>query len=132
MDWRKDRLQRWTNWLIYASVALGVLLLVQLYYLGVPSFLFFSIFAGWFLYLVVAIAVWTGRTSAHPAALILAIVTLAVSLPQPQHLSLTEAGPTLASLTFIIGSLLQMGVIVLVGYSMIIERTRSRVSLTKS
>ena len=126
MDAGIDRLQRWTNWLIFASVALGVLLLAQLYLLGVPSFLFFSIFVGWFLYLVVAIAVWTGRNKAYTAALILAIVTLVVSLPQPQHLSLTEAGPTLASFTFIIGSLLQIGVIALVGYSMIIERTRSR------
>jgi hypothetical protein len=115
-------LLKWANWLIYASVILGILLLAQLYVLSVPSFLFFSIFAGWILYLIVAVAVWTGHAKAYSAALVLAIVTLAVSLPQPEHLSLTEAGPTLASLTFIIGSLLQAGVIVLVASSIIKER----------
>jgi hypothetical protein len=116
---------RWANRLIYASVILGILLLAQLYALSVPSFLFFAILAGWILYLIVAVAVWTGRAKAYPAALVLAIVTLAVSLPQPEHISLTEAGPTLSSLTFIIGSLLQVGVIVLVASSIIKERRRA-------
>jgi hypothetical protein len=123
-DRRFDRL-RWANWLIYASVVLGIMLLAQLYALSVPSFLFFSILSGWILYLIVAAAVWTGHTRAYPAALVLAVVTLGVSLPQPEHLSLTEAGPTLASLTFIAGSLLQAGVIVLVASSIIEERRRA-------
>lgn len=120
---RQDFL-KWANWFIYASVLLGTLLLAQLYLLNVPSFLLYSILAGWILYVVVALAVRIGQTKAYPAALILAIVILAVSLPQPEHLSLTEAGLTLASLTFIIGSILQVGVIVLVTYSMIIRRRR--------
>jgi hypothetical protein len=96
--------------------------LVQLYVFIVPSWLFYSILAGWILYLVVAIAVTTGRDKAYPAALALSIVTLIVSLPQPEHYSLAEAGPTLASLTFIAGSVLQMGVIILVTSSMFLER----------
>lgn len=116
---------RWANWFIYASVVLGILLLGQLYALRVPLALLIPILVGWILYLIFAIAVWTGRSKAYPAALILAIVTLVVSLPQPQHLSLTEAGLTLASLTFILGSILQVGVIVLIGYSMIASRKRA-------
>jgi hypothetical protein len=129
-----ERLRRWADWLIYTSVVLGIMLLAQLYTLSVPSFLFFSILAGWILYLIVAIAIWTGHTKAYPAALVLAIVTLAVSLPQPEHLSLAEAGPTLASLTFILGSILQAGVIILIGYSMIATRKRpnTKLSLTSS
>lgn len=115
---------RWANRFIYASVVLGALLLAQLYALRVPLALLISILVGWTLYLIVAIAVWKGRSKAYPAALILAIVTLAVSLPQPQHLSLAEAGLTLASLTFIIGSILQVSVIILIGYSMITARKR--------
>ena len=128
VDSRIDGLKREANWLIYASVVLGVLLLAQLYLLGVPSFLFFSILAGWSLYLIVAAAVARGRNKAYPSALILAIVTLAVSLPQPEHLSLAEAGPTLVSPTFLAGSLLQVGVIVLVASSIIMERRRNRIT----
>ena len=124
-DLRVKRLRRVANWLIYASVILGIALLEQLYALMVPSLLFYSILAGWILYLVAAIAVATGRDKAYPAALVLSIVTLIVSLPQPEHYSLAEAGPTLASLTFIAGSVLQIGVIILVTSSMFLERRQS-------
>ena len=128
-DSKLKRVRRITNWLIYTSVILGVALLVQLYVLIVPSWLFYSILAGWILYLVVAIAVATGRDKAYPAALALSIVTLIVSLPQPEHYSLAEAGPTLASLTFIAGSVLQIGVIILVTSSMFLERGQSGVRM---
>lgn len=119
---------RWANWLIYASVVLGILLIAQLYALSVPLGLLIPIFVGWVFYLIVAFAVWKGHSRAYLAALILAIVTLAVSLPQPEHLSLAEAGPTLASFTFILGSALQVGVIILIGFSMIGIRRQSRAS----
>ena len=129
IDLRVNRLRRVANWLIYASVILGIALLVQLYALVVPSWLFYSILAGWILYLVVAIEVATGRDRAYPAALALSIITLIVSLPQPEHYSLAEAGPTLASLTFIAGSMLQIGVIILVTSSMFLERRQSGVRM---
>src|SRR5712692_7180234 len=88
-----NRLRRGADWLIYASAILGVALLAQLYALMVPSWLFYSILAGWLLYLLVAIGVATGRDKAYPPALVLSIVTLAVSLPQPEHSSLADAGP---------------------------------------
>ena len=122
-----DQLQRylrWANWLIYVSVALGILLLSQLYALRVPLALLIPILVGWIVYLIGAIAIWRGHSNVYPAALVLAIVTLTVSLPQSQHLSLVEAGPSLASLTFILGSILQLGVIILIGYSMIAARKR--------
>jgi hypothetical protein len=126
MDARVKRLSRLANWLIYASVILGVALLAQLYALAVQSWLFYSILAGWILYLVVAVGVTTGRDKAYFAALVLSIVTLAVSLPQPEHYSLAEAGPTLASLTFIIGSVLQVGVILLTASILFLRRKQSR------
>ena len=127
IDSKLKRVRRIANWLIYASVILGVALLVQLYVLVVPSWLFDSILVGWILYLVVAIAVASGRDKAYPAALVLSIITLAVSLPQPEHYSLAEAGPTLASLTFITGSVLQVGVIVLIASFLFLERKQARV-----
>jgi len=122
---KPKRLKRVANWLIYASVILGLALLVQLYALMVHPWLFYSILAGWILYLVVGTAVATGRDKAYPVALVLSIVTLAVSLPQPGHLSLAEAGPTLASLTFFAGSALQIGVIILITSSIFLERKQS-------
>jgi hypothetical protein len=127
IDSKLKRLRRGADWLIYGSVTLGVALLAQLYALMVPSWLFYSILAGWILYLVVAIEVAMGRDKAYPPALVLSIVTLAVSLPQPEHYSLADAGPTLASLTFIGGSLLQIGVIILVTSFLVLKRRQSRV-----
>jgi len=125
-------MKRGVNLLIYASVLLGVALLAQLYALMVPSWLFYSILAGWGLYLVAAIGVATSRERAYPAALVLSIATLTVSLPQPEHYSLAEAGPTLASLTFIAGSLLQIGVIVLVASFLILKRGQSKLRTISS
>jgi ABC-type enterochelin transport system permease subunit len=127
IDTRLKRLRRGADWLIYGSVILGVALLAQLYALTVPSWLFYSILAGWILYLAVAIGVATGRDKAYLPALVLSISTLAVSLPQPEHYSLADAGPTLASLTFIAGSILQVSVIILVTSLLILRRRQSRI-----
>ena len=111
--------------LIYASVVLGALLLVQLYGL-VPFWLFYSVLTGWVLYLAVAIAASIGREFAYPPALALSFVTLLVSLPQPEHYSLLAGGLTLAALTFILGSAVQVGVIVGCGMFLLMRRKRSR------
>ena len=101
------------NLLVYLSVALGVALLPQLYGL-VPSWLFFSVLVGWLAYLADAVLVAMGRSFAYPVAFALALLTLAVSLPQPAHYSFVEAGPSLASGTFLLGSVLQLALIVLI------------------
>ena len=122
LDERVRLLKRGANWLIYLSVTLGVALLAQLCALMVPSWLFYSILAGWVLYSVVAVGVATGHDKAYPPALVLSIATLAVSLPQPEHYSMVKAGATLASLTFIAGALLQIGVIVIITSFLILRR----------
>jgi hypothetical protein len=99
--------------LIYLSVALGIVLLPQLYVL-VPSWLFFSVLGGWLAYLLVAVLAATGRNVAYPLAFVLAILTLAVSLPQPEHSSYVAAGFSLASATFVAGSIVQLMLIILV------------------
>lgn len=110
--------RRIANWLIYASIVLGVALLGQLYSL-VPSWLFYSVLAGWVAYLIVGMAVTLRVDVAYPASLVLAILTLAVSLPQPEHYSF---GVSLASLTFIAGSILQVGVILAVSRYLFLKR----------
>lgn len=110
------------NWLIYASIILGVALIVQLDSLGVPPWLFYSVLAGWMAYLVVGVAVTLRVSIAYPVSLILAVLTLAVSLPQPEHYSF---GVSLASLTFIAGSILQVGVIAAVTRYLLLKRRES-------
>src|SRR5438132_13253345 len=99
--------------LIYASIFLGAALLIQLFAI-IPVWLFYSVLAGWIAYLIVALAVAKGLKVAYPLSLVLAILTLAVSLPRPEHYSLVQAGLSPASLTFIAGSVLQVAVILAV------------------
>jgi hypothetical protein len=99
--------------LIYLSVVFGIILLIQLYGL-VPMWLFISVLVGWLAYLAVAILTAKGRRIAYPVAFVLAILTLGVSLPQPEHYSYVQAGPSLASLTFLAGSALQIALLVLI------------------
>ena len=109
--------------LIYASVMLGVALLVQLYSV-VPVWLFTSVLVGWMPYLVVAVLAYPGRRLAYPAALVISIVTLHVSLPQPEHYVLLGQGATPAAFTFIIGLAIQVGVIATVAGHLILDRKR--------
>jgi len=102
---------------------MGIILLPQLYEL-VPEWLFFSVLVGWLAYVVVAIMALRSRWIAYPLAFVLAILTLAVSLPQPEHYSYVEAGLSLASATFIVGSVLQVALIILI--PILLYRNRSK------
>ncbi len=106
-------LRRTIDLLIYLSVAVGIVLLPQLFVL-VPTWLFFSVLVGWLAYVAVAVLVAVGRRIAYPLAFVLSILTLGVSLPQPEHYSYVAAGLSLASSTFIVGSVLQVVLLVLI------------------
>lgn len=106
-------LRRAVNLLIYLSVMFGLLLLLQLYAVA-PIWLFYSILGGWLIYLLVAVAAATGHKVAYPAACLLSIITLLISLPQPEHYSLVRGGFSLASITFVIGSALQVALLILI------------------
>ncbi len=111
------------NALIYLSVVFGVLLLVQLWSL-VPRWLFYSVFTGWVVYVIVAFLAATGHEQAYPVALVLGLLTLFVSLPQPEHYASVEAGMSLASFTFLAGSILQVMLIILDGIYLIGQRRK--------
>jgi hypothetical protein len=112
------------NCMIYLSVIAGLALVIQLLGL-VPSWLFFTILGGWAAYLFVAVMAGIGRRIAYPLALVLSILTLAASLPQPEHYSLVSAGLTPASLTFITGTVLQFLVIITVSRVLLLDRRQS-------
>ncbi len=118
-------LRRVIDLLIYLSVAVGIVLLPQLYVL-VPTWLFLSVLVGWLAYLAVAVLATVGRRIAYPLAFVLSILTLAVSLPQPQHYSYVSAGLSLASSTFIVGSVLQVILLVLIPIYLYRTRTTAK------
>jgi hypothetical protein len=110
--------------LVYLSVALGVGLLSQLHVL-VPSWLFYAVLAGWFAYLLAAIGVATGHEFAYPLAFVLSILTLTVSLPQPEHYSFASEGMWLATFTFTTGSVLQAALLILIPIYLIKRKAAS-------
>lgn len=120
-------LRRAIDLLIYLSVAVGIVLLPQLYVL-VPLWLFLSVLVGWLAYSAVAVLATVGRRIAYPLAFVLSILTLAVSLPQPEHYAYVSAGFSLASSTFIVGSVLQVFLLVLIPIYLYRTRTSRKQS----
>ena len=118
------QLKRAIDLLVYLSVALGLALLPQLHVL-VPAWLFYSVLAGWIAYLIVAIGVAKGRELAYPLAFVLSVLTLTVSLPQPEHYSFASEGMWLATFTFAIGSVLQAALLILIPIYLIQKRKAS-------
>ena len=106
-------MRRAIDGLIYASVGVGAILLPQIYFL-VPTWLFYSVLAGWVAYLLVAVATARHLKVAYPLAFLLSVLTLVVSLPQPEHYSLAKAGMWLEALTFAVGSILQIALLILI------------------
>jgi hypothetical protein len=110
--------------LIYLSVVLGAVLLYQLYCL-VPQWLFSSVLVGWLAYLAVAVLVAAWRRIAYPLAFVLSILTLATSLPRPEHFAFVKAGVSLASITFLTGSALQIALIILIPIYLLRKKSRA-------
>ena len=69
------------------------------------------------------IAVYKKIPNAYLASIVLAFLTLAVSLPQPEHYSF---GLSLATITFLAGSILQIGVILSILTYLGLKRRDSR------
>ena len=99
--------------LVYASVALGVLLLLVAGPL-VPSWLLASLAAGEVAYAACAVAIARGYRRAYYFVVVLALLVLAVSLPQPDHYAFATYGEVGAFLIFAGGSVLQVCLIVLI------------------
>lgn len=110
------RLDQVVAGLVYASVVLGVLFLYVLYGTpGIPGFLFPSILVGEVVWVACAVAVYRKARWAPYMAVVLAVVTLGVSLPQPQHYDFAQSGQVVAFLIFTGGSVLQFALIAAVG-----------------
>ena len=120
-------LTRAVDLLIYLSVVLGVVLLPQLYGI-VPAWLFYSVLGGWLAYVLVAVLTATGHRIAYVLAFVLSLLTLVVSVPQPEHQSFVMAGLSLASETFLVGSALQLTLLILIPIYFIRNRRKQNLA----
>ena len=111
--------------LVYLSVVLGVVLLYQVY-CSAPQWLFIAVLVGWLAYLVVAVLVASERRVAYPLAFVMSIITLAGSLSSPEHFAFVQAGISLASLTFLIGSAFQIALIILIPILLLRKKPHTR------
>jgi hypothetical protein len=106
------RLERAIAWMVYASAVLGLLFLYVLNGTpGIPGFLFPSILVGEVFWIVCALAISRSIKWAPYMAVVLAVITLAVSLPQPTHYDFAQTGQIVAFLIFTGGSILQFALI---------------------
>ena len=120
---RVASLEKAIAWLVYASVLLGVLFLYVLYGTpGIPSFLFPSILVGEIIWMACAVAISRKLRWAPYMAVVLAVITLAVSLSQPTHYTFAETGQIVAFLIFTGGAILQVALIAAV--ALFVFRTR--------
>jgi hypothetical protein len=106
------------------TVALGGAFFPQVYGL-LPRVVFYSLLGGWVAYVVAAVAMLLGRKEAFPAVFLLAVLTLAASLPQPEHYALVSGGIDLASITFIAGTALQVVLLVMIPVYLLRRRRRN-------
>jgi len=108
-----EGLKRAIDWLVYASVVLGLLFAYSASSL-VPAWLLASIVVGEVAYAGTAVALARGSRRAYYAVVVLALLVLAVSLPQPDHYAFAGNGQVGAFLIFATGSALQICLLVLI------------------
>jgi hypothetical protein len=130
-DRKMSRLTATIDALVYLSVAFGAALLVQAFSL-LPAPVAYSIVGGWLVYIVAALLVFRRVRRAYVLVLVLAVLTLVVSLPQPAHYSLLNSAQALAGATFLLGSAAQIGLIVLIPIYFVRQRKPAGVERPKA
>jgi hypothetical protein len=106
-------LKKVIDWFVYASVVLGVLLVYVANGL-VPSWLLVSLIGGDVAYAAAAVALARGYRRAYYAVIVLSLLVLAVSLPQPDHYAFAGSGQIGAFLIFAVGSALQISLLIMI------------------
>jgi len=107
--------------LILFSTILGVFFLWQVYPL-LPSFVFDAIAFGWVLWVVDSVLTFLRPNASIYLGLLLAFLTLAATLSQPEHYALLGSGDLEAAATLIVGSSAQVAIILAVAYRLFAGR----------
>jgi hypothetical protein len=106
-------LKRAVDGLIYATVFLGLFLLYEVSGV-VPGWLQASLFAGVFAYGATSLAVAKSYRWSYYIIMVLAVLVLAVSLPQPEHYAFAATGQVVPFFIFAAGSVMQICLLVLI------------------
>jgi hypothetical protein len=106
-------LKRAVDGLIYATVFLGLILLYEISGV-VPGWLQASLFAGVGAYAATSLGVAKGYRWSYYIIMVLAVLVLVVSLPQPEHYAFATTGQAVPFLIFAAGSVMQICLLVLV------------------
>ena len=107
--------------LIIFSTILGVFFLLQVYSL-LPTFVFDAIAFGWVLWVIDSTLTFLRPNISIYLGLLLAFLTLAATLSQPEHYSLLGSGDVEAAATLVVGSSAQVGIILAVAYRLFAGR----------
>lgn len=94
------------NAVIYASTFLGLIFVIIANGI-VPSWLYYSIVLGFFLYLLASILTFFRKSFAYLISLVLAVAVLATSIPQNVHYQFILRGEYLFAFVFLFGDALQ-------------------------
>jgi hypothetical protein len=121
---RVPALKRLVDSMVYASVLLGLLLLYAASAL-VPTWLLASLAAGEVAYGLAAVGVARGYRKAYYAVIVLALLVLAASLPQPEHYAFATEGDIAQFLIFLAGSVLQAALLISIPVHLIASRRSS-------
>lgn len=117
----KSRTERMIQGLIVISTLLGALFLAQAYG-TVPPFVFDFVAVGWVLFVIDSVLTFVRPKVSYILGFFLAILALGSSLPEPSHWAFLANGDLLPAATFVVGSLAQSLLIVLVAYHFIAAR----------
>lgn len=115
------RAERVIQGLIIFSAFLGAVFLWEAHPL-LPTMVFGFIFVGWALFVVDSFLTFVKPVPSFYLGLVLAVLALTASLPQPVHYTFFSDGQYLAAATFVLGSATQVALILLVAYYAISSR----------
>jgi hypothetical protein len=88
----------------------------------VPSWLFLSVSIGWGLFVVDTVLTFVRPRISYYLAFALAVLAFASSVPQTAHYAFIQQGLLLPSATFVLGSTIQVLLIVIVPYHLLKTR----------
>ena len=100
---------------IIFTTLFGVVFLWEVYPL-LPSFVFDFVAAGWVCFVIDSALTFFRPRASFALGLVLAILGLASSLPQPEHYAFFQEGNLAAAATFSIGTIAELLIVGLVAY----------------
>ena len=106
---------------IIFTTVFGVVFLWEVYPL-LPAFVFDFVAIGWVCFVVDSFLTFFRPRASYALGLVLAVLAMAVSLPQPEHYALIEGGDVAAAATLFIGTGAEVLIIILVAYYFIASR----------